>query len=218
MERELNKKEYKNADTIYRDKYLELYVQTRACEDLLKFAAALDHSLKYFHRERMESINAIIRELWNIVYKGNDVDTIEIRTDETGDALLASDKKRSYSYRVVMRKKDVEMDMRGRCSAGQKMLASLIIRIALAETFSAHCGIFALDEPTTNLDSANSISLSEALAEIVKRRSTQKNFQLIVITHDKEFSEYLAKEDGIGSYYLVSRDSEGKSRISRQEI
>jgi DNA repair protein RAD50 len=44
------------------------------------------------------------------------------------------------------------MDMRGRCSAGQKVLASLIIRLALAETFSATCGIIALDEPTTNLD------------------------------------------------------------------
>ena len=30
--------------------------------------------------------------------------------------------------------------------------ASLIIRLALAETFSATCGIIALDEPTTNLD------------------------------------------------------------------
>jgi len=54
--------------------------------------------------------------------------------------------------RVVMAKNGTEMDMRGRCSAGQKVLASLIIRLALAETFSAACGIIALDEPTTNLD------------------------------------------------------------------
>ena len=54
--------------------------------------------------------------------------------------------------RVVMVKNSTEMDMRGRCSAGQKVLASLIIRLALAETFSATCGIIALDEPTTNLD------------------------------------------------------------------
>jgi recombinational DNA repair ATPase RecF len=46
----------------------------------------------------------------------------------------------------------VELDMRGRCSAGQKVLACLIIRLALAETFCLNCGILALDEPTTNLD------------------------------------------------------------------
>lgn len=49
--------------------------------------------------------------------------------------------------------KDVsEIDMKGRCSAGQKVLASIIIRLALAEAFTMNCGILALDEPTTNLD------------------------------------------------------------------
>lgn len=52
-----------------------------------------------------------------------------------------------------MRKGDIELDMKGRCSAGQKVLASLVIRLALAETFCLNCGILALDEPTTNLDS-----------------------------------------------------------------
>jgi DNA repair protein RAD50 len=37
--------------------------------------------------------------------------------------------------------------------------------MALAETFSANCGILALDEPTTNLDKENIESLSNALAE-----------------------------------------------------
>jgi DNA repair protein RAD50 len=45
------------------------------------------------------------------------------------------------------------------------MLASLVIRIALAETFSANCGILALDEPTTNLDHSNIESLGASLIE-----------------------------------------------------
>lgn len=59
-----------------------------------------------------------------------------------------------------------ELDMRGRCSAGQKVLACLIIRLALAETFCLNCGILALDEPTTNLDADNSASLAEALRAV----------------------------------------------------
>jgi DNA repair protein RAD50 len=47
-----------------------------------------------------------------------------------------------------------KLDMRGRCSAGQKVLASIMIRLALAETFCLSCGIMTLDEPTTNLDEA----------------------------------------------------------------
>jgi len=103
---------------------------------------------------------------------------------------------------------DAELEMRGRCSAGQKVcsvitgkcnmkyfflqlkskffcfveqlkiklnlnkldlfarfqvLASLIIRLALAETFCLNCGILALDEPTTNLDGPNAESLAAAI-------------------------------------------------------
>ena len=92
--------------------------------------------------------------------------------------------------RVVMSKNGSELDMRGRCSAGQKVLSSLIIRLALAETFSTNCGIIALDEPTTNLDRENIDSLATALSEIVTKRSGQRNFQLVVITHDEIFSFY----------------------------
>lgn len=46
-----------------------------------------------------------------------------------------------------------------------KVLACLIVRMALAETFSKSCGILALDEPTTNLDEANVQSLAETLSE-----------------------------------------------------
>lgn len=64
-----------------------------------------------------------------------------------------------------MWKDETEMDMRGRCSAGQKVLASIIIRLALAESFGINCGVMALDEPTTNLDRENIESLAGSLAE-----------------------------------------------------
>ncbi len=86
---------------------------------------------------------------------------------------------------VVMQKGDIKLDMRGRCSAGQRVcvdistrhrhvshpgfqvLACIIIRLALAETFCSRCGIMTLDEPTTNLDESNSESLAHALVKYV---------------------------------------------------
>ena len=66
-----------------------------------------------------------------------------------------------------------------------QVLACLIIRLALAETFCLNCGILALDEPTTNLDAENSASLAEALRNIMLTRREQENFQLVIITHDE---------------------------------
>jgi DNA repair protein RAD50 len=117
-----------------------------------------------------------------------------------------------------MIKQDAEMDMRGRCSAGQKVLASIIIRLALAECFGVNCGLIALDEPTTNLDRNNISALAQSLAEIIKVRRAQKNFQLIVITHDEEFLKEMGCADYADSYFRVSRDEAQKSVIEKQNI
>ncbi len=145
-----------------------------------------DRALQNFHTLKIKEINKIIRELWQLIYKGQDIDMIELESgqDEAGGA-AASKGSRSYNYRVVMRKGDVPLDMRGRCSAGQKVLAAIVIRLALAETFCLNCGILALDEPTTNLDEANKAGLAHALSRIILSRSKQMNFQLICITHDE---------------------------------
>lgn len=42
--------------------------------------------------------------------------------------------------------------MKGSSSMGQKILASLIIRLALAEAFAYSAKVLTLDEPTVHLD------------------------------------------------------------------
>jgi DNA repair protein RAD50 len=108
----------------------------------------------------MDEINDTIGHLWSKTYQGTgelaqpiiyplhvltykDIDTIRIVSDHDEASTAA---RKSYNYRVVMVKNDVELDMRGRCSAGQKVLASIIIRLALAESFGQGCGVLALDE------------------------------------------------------------------------
>ena len=78
-----------------------------------------------------------------------------------------------------MVKGETVLDMRGRCSAGQKVLASIIIRLSLAETFCVNCGLLALDEPTTNLDKDNMEGLAQALADIVK--------SVLVVRHSSHY-------------------------------
>lgn len=163
----------------------------------------MKRAIMKYHTLKMEEINKIIKMLWQSTYKGEgnhspidmiliilDIANIEIRADHENVTAV-----RTYNYRVVMIKPDgVTLDMRGRCSAGQKVLTSIIVRLALAETFGSNCGILALDEPTTNLDKANIDSLAESLVEIIRKRRSQKNFQLIIITHDQSFLEKIGSK------------------------
>ncbi|CAK7236903.1 DNA repair protein rad50 [Sporothrix curviconia] len=205
--------EYKEAEFRYREAHIRVETTKAAIDDLGRYAAALDKAIMEYHGLKMEEVNRIAGELWRATYQGTDIDTILIRSDnETATG------KRNYNYRVCMVKQDTEMDMRGRCSAGQKVLASIIIRLALAESFGVNCGLIALDEPTTNLDSDNIRSLAVALHAIIQARQAQANFQLIVITHDEEFLRHMRCSDFCYTFYRVSRDDRQNSVITREPI
>ncbi|KAF9731038.1 hypothetical protein PMIN01_10996 [Paraphaeosphaeria minitans] len=206
-------KYYKNAASDYRKAHITVETTKAACDDLSRYGSALEQAILKFHTIKMDEINKIIDELWRNAYQGTDVDTVRIRSDNDGGA-----RNRTYNYRVVMVKRDNEMDMRGRCSAGQKVLASIVIRLALAECFGTNCGLIALDEPTTNLDQQNIRGLAESLSQIIQIRRKQANFQLLVITHDEQFLREMNCADYTDVYWRVGRDKEQQSYIERQNI
>ncbi|KAG7400676.1 DNA repair protein rad50 [Phytophthora boehmeriae] len=206
----------KDVDERYRQKLIQHETTQLAVADLDRYFKALDESLLQYHSKKVEEINSIIRQLWQITYKGQDIDTIELMSgQEEGTVSKAA---RSYDYRVVMKKGGVAIDMRGRCSAGQKVLAALVIRLALAETFCLNCGILALDEPTTNLDTENKFGLAQAITDILNARSHQQNFQLVCITHDEEFVQMLSRTQAMDGarpefYWRIRREDIGGNRF-----
>lgn len=225
VETALDSEKYRNVHDTARLKMIEVETTKLVIADLDKYHRALDLALMKFHRMKIANLNSIIRDLWRLTYRGGDIDTIEIRSD-ADRTKTTSRGKRNYNYRVVMTKGSADMDMKGRCSAGQKALASLIIRVALADTFGIHCGILTLDEPTTNLDKENKKAFATGLAQIIAARRRNTNFQLIVITHDEQFVEDLGRAAAGGAlpshYYTVTREEIGRtgkytSSISKQE-
>lgn len=137
----LKSSEFKDIDERHRVKMIEHQTTLLAVSDLDKYYTALDKALMKFHSLKIADINKIIRELWSLTYKGEDIYNIEIVSGEEGTTSNAA---KSYNYRVVMSKGNTKMDMRGRCSAGQRVLACLVIRLALAETFCLNCGLMCL--------------------------------------------------------------------------
>lgn len=211
IEKDLNKQENRDALKMYKQHCYQRAAREASIKDLTTYTEGLEEALLEFHTSCMIKINERIRQLWREIYRGNDIDHIEIKTEAT----TSSGQRRSYNYKVVQEKNRVKLDMAGRCSAGQKVLASIIIRLALAERFSINCGILALDEPTTNLDRENVISLSNALANIVNNRRGERSFQLIVITHDEDFLQQLKHVDGISHFWRVGRNDRGLSVIKK---
>lgn len=66
-------------------------------------------------RARRSRAVQVLKELWQKTYRGQDIEYIEIRADTTDSGRSA------YNYRVLMHSGGAELDMRGRCSAGQKV-------------------------------------------------------------------------------------------------
>lgn len=205
--------DFKDIDKQYHSEWIKLQTNMLVSNDLQTYSQALDNAIMKYHSMKMNEINRILRELWNQTYRGTDIDGIEIKCDVNTQA-----RGRSYNYRVVMYKKNSELDMRGRCSAGQKVLTSILIRLALAECFGANCGMIALDEPTTNLDVENAESLAMALNSIIDFRKNQKNFQLIVITHDEQFLSHINGDRYTDNFYRIERDENQNSIIKSLPI
>jgi len=210
---ELEAPQYDGIDAKHRRQQLEMRTTEMATNDLDKFHKALERALLSFHTTKMSEINKIVKELWQKTYRNSDIDYIQIRADT--DSGVAN---RSYNYRVVMVCGGAELDMRGRCSAGQRVLASLIIRLALAETFCLNCGILALDEPTTNLDAENAASLAEALKQLMLSRRDQENFQLVVITHDEAFAKHIGTREHAESMWRIVKDENQHSTVMKEDI
>eukprot|EP00168_Porphyra_purpurea_P005980 TRINITY_DN1718_c0_g1_i10.p1 TRINITY_DN1718_c0_g1~~TRINITY_DN1718_c0_g1_i10.p1 ORF type:complete len:577 (-),score=213.00 TRINITY_DN1718_c0_g1_i10:1076-2806(-) len=223
--KELKKAAKEKSEELQQEQRVRQQTLRLAYTDLDRYHRALDQALMAFHTLKMKHINKTIRELWQQTYRGSDIDGIEILSDtdmsSAGAAASATGKapvRRNYNYRVVMKRGDATLDMRGRCSAGQKVLACLVIRLALAESFCLDCGMLALDEPTTNLDAENIESLASALESIIKSRSEQTNFQLLLITHDEKFIELLSSREVCDKYWRVYRDERGLSKLKQEDI
>ncbi|GME86433.1 unnamed protein product [Ambrosiozyma monospora] len=210
-------RDYDQIDHRYTKEYAKLQTKLAMVTDLTTCFKATDNGVMKFHQYKMKQINRTIDELWKKTYMGNDIETIQIRADQS-TTKKADSTTRSYNYRVVMVKNGVELDMRGRCSAGQRVLASIIIRLSLAENFGTNFGVIALDEPTTNLDEDNINSLAQSLNALIELRKQQSNFQIIVITHDEKFMSEMGAQNYTEHFYKVQRNQRLNSTISQCKI
>uniref|UniRef100_A0AC35UA19 AAA_23 domain-containing protein n=1 Tax=Rhabditophanes sp. KR3021 TaxID=114890 RepID=A0AC35UA19_9BILA len=167
LKRALNSDDYKNTKEKLKEKMLKKIVTKKTVDDLIKYRVVLDKTIISYHQTKMQEINSSVAELWKQVYQGNDIESIKIVSKVSSKE---TDKRKSYDYCVMMTIDGNDIEMRDRCSAGQKMLASILIRVALLEVFCSGFGVITLDEPTTSLDSCKIQNIADMLVDLVKFR------------------------------------------------
>lgn len=216
MAREINKAEYEldcysKTSSNYATILGKVVCNKIVMSDLEKLKECFSTSIISFHDQMIIKINEVLKARWRQIYRGSDIDLIELVDEE----VVKGKDKKVVNYFIAMRKKGVRMKMREKSSAGQKALASIILRMVLAELFVKDFAFIALDEPTSNLDAANVLSLARAIASYVKRRMTKGlNIQWIIITHDEHFLRALDAECS-PFFYRIQLDNEGYSTIAK---
>uniref|UniRef100_A0A3B0MR88 DNA repair protein rad50, putative n=1 Tax=Theileria annulata TaxID=5874 RepID=A0A3B0MR88_THEAN len=222
----LSSDSFSRAQSQYMETYIELKSHIVAKMDLEKYYKYLESSLHNYHLEKINNINSSLKRIWREVYTGTHIDYIQSETinmdfldilvNKRFNCCLVQSKvdkdvspteisSHSYSYRVVMvTPNGVELDMKGHCSAGERILSSLVVRMALIECFSTNCTILALDEPTTNLDKDNTQSLENSLSKLVNESNL--NFQLMIITHDEGFANKMATLCSCDKYIKLEKN------------
>ena len=82
LKRKLKTPEYDDVDERHRVKMIECEISSLAVSDLEKYYNALDKALLRYHGMKIAEINKIIAELWTLTYKGEDITSIRITSDQ----------------------------------------------------------------------------------------------------------------------------------------
>lgn len=90
---EVNQPKYRDSVRNYKKAHYENVILMKTVEDLTTYCETLEKALTKFHSDKMEKINCLIRDLWRSIYKGNDIEFIQINTEE----VKGTTKRRSYT-------------------------------------------------------------------------------------------------------------------------
>ncbi|CAD6187008.1 unnamed protein product [Caenorhabditis auriculariae] len=200
-----------NAEKAYKIICNECHIMNESAKNLQKYTKTLASSLIAIHSEKMAEINEIIDDLWRKVSKGLYIDSIRIGSK----CVKTSSGDKSYSYSVLMTRGSIETEMRGNESSpslGEKSLACLVIRIALAAVFGGARPIIALDEPTRDMDKTRSKLVAAMLNDLIVSRGVQ----VIIVTNDDRLLKKLVVANRPDFTFVLEKDQRGLSSIRSQ--
>jgi DNA repair exonuclease SbcCD ATPase subunit len=144
----------------------------------------------------IEDINLGINDIWSYAYPYSDYERVRLIGGEG-----------SYSFEVFANGewKDISVV----ASGGEKTIAAIALRIALAAVLAPQMGCIVLDEPTHNLD-GNGI---DRLSSLIKDRLPALVDQFVIVTHDDRLMS-----SGMGTVFRFLREKSGNDPTSVEKV
>jgi len=133
---------------------------------------ALAETQGVLRSELIEAIDAMLADLWPVVYPYGDYSSARLRATDS-------------DYSLELQSGDAWLTADGAASGGERACALLALRIAMAIVIVPNLRWLVLDEPTHNLDEQG----VRALVGVLRDRLPELVGQVFVITHDEALRE-----------------------------
>jgi exonuclease SbcC len=170
--------------------------------DLGKFRSALSDTEGMMRNELVKSINSLMQSIWPELYPYLDYLSIRLtakKDDYTLEANTGFDEHGEPQW----------LDVNSVASGGERSIACLAMRIALAMVVVPNLRWIILDEPTHNLDENGINKLIDVLGNSLPKVVDQ----IFVITHDNSL-----RNISMARIYQIERDKNDSSFASAQTI
>lgn len=187
QEKEARKKEQEEKLKDWEKKKKEIQTLEKLIKDLKIFSLALEETQIELRNNFVEVVNSTMNKLWPTLYPYHDFISVRLNAEEGDYVLQLQERKGNW------------VNVEGNVSGGERSIACLALRIALALALAPHLRILVLDEPTANLDAKAiaelSITLRERIGEFID--------QTFLITHQPEL-----EDAATGSIYRLERNKD----------
>ncbi len=142
-------------------------------EFLNQFKNALLVAQDSLRKELIAAVNEVMTDIWAQMYPYEKWSGLRLDASEEDYVLQIRENSGAW------------IPVAGFASGGERMIASLALRLAFAKVLAQNMNILILDEPTHNLD-ARAIS---TLVEVIQNKLSGFLDQLFIVTHDEKLAE-----------------------------
>jgi len=138
-----------------------------------RFKKALEATQLALRDELILAVNEVMSQVW-----------VEIYPYDKWSGVRLSSTEQDYTLQI----KEAEGDwvgVAGFASGGERMLASLAVRIAFARVLAPGLSLLILDEPTHNLDE----KAVTTFIDVIQNRVSDFLDQIFIVTHEEKLAE-----------------------------